>query len=48
MIAGGFHSQVFSIDAAVILMKGETGLSHFKISVDKYHSYFLQSKYLTN
>ena len=40
MIAGGFHThQLFSIDTAGILMKGETGLKLFIISVDKYHSH---------
>ena len=40
MIAGSFHSrQFFSIDTAGIIMKGETDLNHFTISVDKYHSY---------
>ena len=40
MIAGDFHiRQLFSIDTTVILIKGETGLNHFTISVDKYHSY---------
>ena len=40
MIAGDFHPhQLFSIDTAGILMKGETDLKHFIISVDKHHSY---------
>ena len=40
MIAGGFHlGQLFSIDTAWILMKGEIGLNHFTILVDKHHSY---------
>ena len=40
MIPGGFHlHQLFSIDTAGILMKGETDLNHFTISVDEYHSY---------
>ena len=40
MITGGFHPpQLFSIDTAQILMKRETGLNHFIMSVDKYHSY---------
>ena len=40
MITGGFHPrQLFSIDTAGILMKGETDLNHFTISIDKHHSY---------
>ena len=40
MIVGGFHPyQLFIIDTAGILMKMETDLVHFVISVDKYHSH---------
>ena len=40
MIVGGFHPyQLFIIDTAGILMKMETGLVYFVISVDKYHSH---------
>ena len=39
MIASGFHPrQLFRVDNTAILMKGETGLNHFIISVDKYDS----------
>ena len=40
MVAGGFYVQhLFSIDTAGILMKGETGLNDFTVSVGKYHPY---------
>ena len=43
MIAGGFHPrQLFSNDTGGILMKRETALNRFTISVDKYHSHELK------
>ena len=31
--------QLFRIDTTEIIMKGETGTNYFKISVDNYNSY---------
>ena len=43
MIASGFHPrQLFSNDTGGILMKRETAVNRFTISVDKYHSHELK------
>ena len=42
LIAGGFHPrQLFIIDTAGFLMKRETSLKYFTISVDKHYSHKL-------